>query len=411
MNDTYEYLNTRDPEFSCKTVEISELNADALLSAFAEQNGDLTESFSIAVSENSLFDESWILSTTAKYETDSGEIPVVQMRITDETGNTLYYSPVYEIGHSREFYRREWRMPPVIASYRTVKLTFIIPKGVTLHLREIKGKHNSYVYDKGFGILHHGHAGFPSYASSNTAFSFQMAAEMGFSTCITIPKFTKDGIGVCFHDDGSVRKKLRYDDGSKIEEGSPDDRPIWEFTYEELMKFDAGLIKSPIYKGTRIPTLDEYFSICSTTGMKPIFSVHPGLSVPEWEKVRLMLEKYKLLDQFWIKTGSASRQRKALEVFGSDIGGHILIQGIKSSWDPAEQAKECGFDRNKQKVVIEYFYLGATEEKIRLAKNEGFDVSIATTRGGFSGPDMRKLIGMGVTEFTSDHHCSMGLDW
>ena len=377
MNDTYEYLNTKDPEFSCKTFKITELNADKLLSSVAGRNGALTESFSATVTGHSLFEETWILSTTAKYETVSGEIPVVQVRITDEAGNTLYYSPVYEIGHTRAFYRREWRIPPTIEYYQTIQLTFIIPKGVTLYLREIKGKRNSYVYKKSFGILHHGHAGFPSYASSNTAFSFQMAAEMGFSSCITIPKFTKDGVGVCFHDDGSIRKKVRYEDGSKIEEGSP----------------------------------DEYFKICASTGMKPIFSVHPGLSIPEWEKVRLMLEKYKLLDQFWIKTGSISRQKNALEVFGNDIGGHILIQGVKSSWDPAEQAKECGFDRNKQKVVIEYFYLGATEEKIRLAKNEGFDVSIATTRGGFSGPDMRKLIGMGVTEFTSDHHCSMGLDW
>lgn len=410
MNDKFEFLNQKTPEFAGPPLYKETLDASSLPD-LAGKNHCFTENFSVILRDDEKFGEAWILSTVARFESLNGEVPCIQIRLTDNQGDTLYYSPVYEIGHTREFYRREWRIPPSIDRYCNVKLTFIIPSGVKLWIREIKHKRNIFAGNNQIGIRYHGHAGFPGYAPSNTAFSFQMAAEMGFSTCITIPKFTKDGIGVCFHDDGSVRKILRYEDGSAIEEGSKDDRPIKDFTYEELMQFDAGLRKSDIYRGTRIPTLDDFFQICSMTGMCPIFSVHPGLSIPEWEKVRIMLEKYRLLDRFWIKTGSVNRQKNALEVFGTDIAGHILIQGIKSNWDPAQQAEECGFDRAKQKVVIEYFYLGATEEKIRLTKEEGFDVSIATTKGGISGPNMRDLIGMGVTEFTIDHHCSKGLDW
>jgi hypothetical protein len=48
---------------------------------------------------------------------------------------------------------------------------------------------------------------------------------------------------------------------------------------------------------------------------------------------------------------------------------------------------------------------------LEAAKDEGFDVSIAAMRGGISGPCMQHLIDLGVTEFTLDHHCSMGLSW
>jgi hypothetical protein len=242
-----------------------------------------------------------------------------------------------------------------------------------------------------------------------------MAAEMGFTSCITIPKFTKDGVGVCFHDDSSVRQILRYPDGSIIEAGSTDDRPVREFNYDELLKFDAGIRKDGVFAGTKVPTLDEFFRICSMTGMQPIFSVHPALTVDEWKYVRALLEKYRLLEHFWVKTGSVKAQKAALEVFDDDIAGYIIIRGTKEEWDPAVRAEECGFDRSRHNLVMEYFYISSTEEKIdewvKLARSEGFNVSVAAMLGGVSGVAMRKLIDLGVSEFTLDYHCSMGLDW
>ena len=82
-------------------------------------------------------------------------------------------------------------------------------------------------------------------------------------------------------------------------------------------------------------------------------------------------------------------------------------------------AKRCGFvaadavsaAESEYPLVMEYFYAAATDGKILLAEREGFPVSIATTGKGISGPEQERLIGMGVTEFTIDHHCSMGLNW
>ena len=57
------------------------------------------------------------------------------------------------------------------------------------------------------------------------------------------------------------------------------------------------------------------------------------------------------------------------------------------------------------------YFLNNMLKEIRLAIDEGFPVSIATTGDGISGPELERLMDLGVTEFTVDHHCSMGLNW
>lgn len=414
MKDNYRYLMKREPEYKYRDVLIERLTLDGLM-RFADAESVFTQSFDVTMKANEALAEVWVLSLTAAYESAGEAIPTAQVRLIDDGGATLYYSPVYEIGKRSNFYRREWRIPPTIDRFDTVRISFMIPSGVRLRLKSIKAKANTRYRESECGIRYHGHAGFPGYAPDNSAFGFQMAAEMGFASCITIPKFTKDGVGVCFHDDETVRGILRYDDGSLIEEGSEYDKPIREFEYAELLKLDAGIRMSDIYEKTRIPTLDSFFRICSMTGMSPIFSVHPSLTRNEWEYVRELLIKYRLLDKFWIKSDKHEDHRLALELFDDSIGGYIMIQPIKATWDPAEYAKACGFDRNRHRVTMEFFYVDFNEddvdEKIRKAKAEGFNVSVAAMCGGVSGVAMQRLINLGVSEFTLDYHCSTGLDW
>ena len=398
------YMNYT-PEIEFHDVFIDELSLQGL-SRFANDDGSFTNSFDAAIKGGEEFSETFIITSTAYYESENGEIPAVQVRIIDEAGKTLYYSPVYEIGHSREFYRKQWRIMPIFNRYNTVRFSFIIPDGVRLYIRDIHVRPNYGFRERDIGIRYHGHGG------CTNLFGMQLTAEAGFTSCITIPKFTKDGIGVCMHDDETVITELSFDDGSKAEEGGPYDKPISEFTYDELMCFSASWRKrSDVFAGIRIPTMDEYFRICSMTGMQPIFSVHPELTKEQWLYVRKLLIKYRLLEHFWVKSGTVSTQKICNEVFGTEIAGRILIQGAAKDWDPATLAREMELDPKKNNVVIEFFGFAATEKKIVTAKSEGFLVSIAAMKGGVSGPHMMRMIDLGVTEFTLDHHMSMGLDW
>jgi hypothetical protein len=385
-------------------IEIDGFTNDAL-AKFADENGYLTKNLDLVVKNKEQFSEVSVLSTYAKYESDNGKYPAIQIRIIDDKGHSIYYSPVYVIGSDIEFYRREWRIPPAFDRYKHIRLSFLIPDGVRLKLRDIKVKHNYNYRERDIGIRYHGHAG------ATTALGFQLTAEVGFTSCITIPKFTKDGIGVCFHDDLSVIGEARLDDGSKIEEGSAFDKPVSEFTYEELMNLNVWRKRSDAYAGMRVPTMEEFFRICSTTGMQPIFSVHPQLTKDQWLYVRELLIKYRLLEHFWVKSNKRTTHALCKEVFDDEIAGYILLQGAKDDWTPDEMVSLIGLDKNRHNIVIEFFNHIVTAEKIKAAKEEGYYISIAAMKGGVSGPRMQNLIDLGVTEFTVDHHCSMGLCW
>ncbi len=402
--DPFKAYMSKEPEIVFHDQPIEDFTLEAL-SKF--KDGDaFAHSFDVTVKGKKEFEEVFILSTTAKYESENGAYPTAQVRVIDDAGDTLYFSPVYEIGHRREFYRREWRVPPTLDRYDTVRLSFIIPEGVKLFLRAIKIKHNYGYRERDIGIRYHGHGGITS------AFGWQMTAEVGFTSCITIPKFTKDGIGVCLHDDSTVREELRLADGSMPEVGSKYDKPVSDFTYAELCELHAWRRRSDVYTGMRVPTLDEFFRICSSTGMQPIFSVHPELTREQWVYVRKLLIKHRLLEHFWVKSSKVNTQKLCLDVFGDEIAGHILIFNTRDGMkDPAELAREIGFDLKRHKVVVEYFHHTITEEKIKQALAGGFPVSVAAMLGGVSGPRMQELIDHGVTEFTVDRHCSMGLSW
>ena len=403
--DPFEKYMSAVPSVDFHDVPIGKLSV-AALSPFRDEDGSYTKSFDAVLSGSAELEEFFIISSIAYYESENGEIPAVQVRIIDNEGKTLYYSPVYEIGHSREFFRREWRIMPIYDRYSKVRLSFIIPDGVRLYIRSIKIKPNYGYRERDIGIRYHGHGG------CTNAFGMQLTAEAGFTSCITIPKFTKDGIGVCMHDDVTVIKELSFDDGSRVTPGSELDKPISDFPYAELMQFSASWRKqSDVFAGIRIPTMEEYFRICSMTGMQPVFSVHPKLTKEQWLYVRELLIKYRLLEHFWVKSNEVGTHLICNDVFGTEIAGRILLQGTKETWDPAEMAERMHLDAKKHNVVIEFFGFVATEKKIVTAKNEGFLVSIAAMRGGISGPHMQRLIDLGVTEFTLDHHLSMGLAW
>ena len=405
MGDIFKPYMTMQPEIEYFDTPVSDFSLESLR-AFMDEDGAITKSFDAVVKGAEIFSEVSIISTYSKYESEGDGFPAVQMRIIDAGGHAIYFSPVYEIGSKREYYRREWRLPPTFERYDTVRFSFIIPEGVKLYMRGARVKHNYGFRERDIGIRYHGHGGCTS------AFGMSLIAEVGFTSCITIPKFTKDGVPVCFHDDLTVIDELRLDDGSKAEVGSKYDKPVSEYTYAELQELSVWGRRSDVFLGMRVPTLDEYFAICSSTGMQPIFSVHPDLTKEQWIVIKGLLEKHRLLEHFWVKSSSVNNNKACIEVFGDAIEGFILIFGSKRAHlDPDEIVKETGIDKSRYKIVVEYFGGSVTDEQIIRAKNEGYAVSVAAMGGGISGPRMRELIDLGVTEFTVDRHCSMGLSW
>ncbi|MBQ3151709.1 MAG: glycerophosphodiester phosphodiesterase [Clostridia bacterium] len=94
------------------------------------------------------------------------------------------------------------------------------------------------------------HRGANKVAPQNTIPAFKKAIEMNADGFENDVHLTKDGIAVVCHN---------YD----IDQTSDGTGFIADYTYEELLQFDFGSYFSEEFKDTKIPTLDEFYELCS----------------------------------------------------------------------------------------------------------------------------------------------------
>ncbi len=318
----------------------------------------------------------------------------------------LYHSHSYRMGREGDYSLQEWRTPPAFLPSLIFKVEIDIPEGTTLYIKNFTVAHEAdTVRWNSDGPRHNAHLGFFSMAPNNTMPAFELAAASGFSSCICVPKWTKDNVLVCIHDD-TINKTARDKDGNKEEE------PIyvWDKTYEELCEYEYGSYKNEIYKGTKMPLLEDFFALCARTGMNPMFSTHPGLSEENWKRVREMLERLGILKKFHIKSFGFGVLQNAYKVFGSDIDGY--------TWDndtvDAEKIEKFKVFRDAMsapcRLGIEIQFKNYTEELARMITSEGF-FAAAWNINRRDYDEYERLISFGVTEFTEDNHCSMGLNF
>ncbi len=134
------------------------------------------------------------------------------------------------------------------------------------------------------------HRGYSNTAPENTLPAYILAKEKGFSFVECDIAFTKDGIAVLLHD-------------ATIDRTSNGSGNISELTYEELLKYDFGSWKNSKYKGTKIPTFEEFITLCKELGLHPYIEIKNDATYTQ-EQVKSLVdivEKYGMEDSCsWI---------------------------------------------------------------------------------------------------------------
>lgn len=100
------------------------------------------------------------------------------------------------------------------------------------------------------------HRGGTYYTPENTMPAFERAMTEGFISIETDPCLTKDGVIVLMHDI-TINRTCREPDGSPIEKTIK----VSDITYDELMRYDAGIANNIKFKGTKVPTLEEFLKL------------------------------------------------------------------------------------------------------------------------------------------------------
>jgi glycerophosphoryl diester phosphodiesterase len=373
---------------------------------FADQNDRcivLKNDFCFEAIDDGECHECMIVSARSKYVGNAVPYVCFELWINweDAPEELLYKSPDYVIGSPIDFKQQQWRIPPMFDSRLKLRIKFYVPNGTELILSDFHNSYDDKIRDWNSGIRFNSHLGFYGLAPFNTMTAYELAAKCGYPACIVNPRMTKDGIFVCLHDE-TINATARD------ENGNPPDEPMYvcDMTYDELLKWDFGIHKSKLYWGTRIPRLSDFFILCAKTGMRPMFSTHLKMSADQWQHIRSMLEKCKLLPFFHIKSFNLDILEDAYSVFGEDIEGYTWDEGN------AEQFKNSRVGQSRRRLVIERLRERTTAEVVCNDRAAGFETAVYNYETEIGcGEDYQKFFDMGVTEFTEDHHCSMGLNW
>ena len=117
----------------------------------------------------------------------------------------------------------------------------------------------------GSGIRSINHRGYNTEAPENTLPAFKLSKEKGFAWVETDVNVTQDGVLVLLHD-STINRTARNADGTELSSTIN----ITSISYDDLLEYDFGLYNSSFgnkYKGTKIPTLEQFFTLCKRLGL------------------------------------------------------------------------------------------------------------------------------------------------
>jgi glycerophosphoryl diester phosphodiesterase len=124
-------------------------------------------------------------------------------------------------------------------------------------------------------------------APENTLASFRKSAEMGFTMVECDVQFTKDGYAVILHD-------------NTVDRTSNGTGNINDMTLAEVRSLDFGSWKSNEYIGEKIPTFEEFISLCQNYSLQPYIEIK-NATERQVEGLLQVVEQYDMNDMVsWI---------------------------------------------------------------------------------------------------------------
>jgi glycerophosphoryl diester phosphodiesterase len=246
----------------------------------------------------------------------------------------------------------------------------------------------------------HGHRGARAILPENTLPAFEYAIVQGVDVLELDLGVTKDNVVVVSHDPYLA---------PPVCTGPRERANIRELTLAELRQWDCGAVRNPQFPnqqsrpGTRMPTLDEVFSLAPRGNFRfnietKINPAEPALTPPPEEFVRLVLDvirKHKLesrviLQSFDFRTLQAMRQ------IAPEITRAALYSGPPRSF--VEIAREAGAS-----IISPEHHL-VTPEQVREAHAAGLQVIPWTAN---TPADWARLAAAGVDAIITDDPASL----
>lgn len=125
--------------------------------------------------------------------------------------------------------------------------------------------------ERNYNVKSINHRGFNNIAPENTLPAYRLSKRNGFKYVEADVSLTSDGVPVLLHDN-TINRTARNVDGTAISSTIN----IADITYAEALTYDFGIWKSDVYAGTKIPTFEEFISLCRKLSLHPYIELKPS---------------------------------------------------------------------------------------------------------------------------------------
>ena len=231
------------------------------------------------------------------------------------------------------------------------------------------------------------HRGLSTYPE-NTLSAFKASRRRGFECVETDIRFTSDGIAVCLHDD-SINRTARNADGSAISSTVN----IADITYQQALEYDFGIYKGERFAGEKIPTFEEFCTLCRNIGVKPYIELKMAALTEEQAQALVKIPfKRGLKDVAWISQNISSLTIIKGIDDTADIG--IIVSSISSSTIETAQALKT----SKNIVFIDAQASYLTDAMVELCIDAKIPLGAWTVNTDFTS------VNPYITLFTSDYY-------
>ena len=164
------------------------------------------------------------------------------------------------------------------------------------------------------------HRGFSAAAPENTLPAFQLAIDQGCERAELDVQMTKDGVVMVTHDTNMRRCTGRSQN-------------IYDLTYDEVRKLDAGRWFGKKYAGTKVPTLEEVLDLCKGK-IELNIEIKPNAATPELEAETLRIIREKGFENNCVITSQSYETLCKVKELAPGIStGYILALGVGSYYD------------------------------------------------------------------------------
>ncbi len=139
-----------------------------------------------------------------------------------------------------------------------------------------------------------GHRGYSSGAPENTLPAYELSAQMGYTYVETDVRFTKDNVPVLLHD-------------ATIDRTSNGSGEVAAMTYSQLQTYDFGAWLSSEYTGTKLPTFEQFISLCKQKGLRPYIELKSNMTEAQVRQLYQVVSQYGMTSQvIWISASLAN---------------------------------------------------------------------------------------------------------